>query len=181
MTALWLGIDPGARGTGFALRDLDDLCHWHHVVDAKDLDPDKWIEALQTAIGEALDRCAYANAEAFVSVEDVAPPRAFKDGKLTPVRPADLIRTGFAVGLVVALVKAVTGAAPEMIPPNKHGHRPLSSYPRDLVTPGEVSTRTRCGTWDETAGQSAMVRHARSAWDVAGSAIQGAGLFGAVR
>ncbi|MCD5310935.1 hypothetical protein [Kineosporia babensis] len=88
------------------------------------------------------------------AVEGVSTPRGHAKGGF--VKPRDLAGLGIVFGWVL-------GAYPDavVVAPDSHGQGLLRSYPDALVTAAE-----RRGGLDRPAGSSALLRHARSSWDV---------------
>ena len=182
MTArCWVGIDPGGSHTGFVIRDDDGLCHWHTVIDH---DPDPMIAVHQLADGVAaasLRLDYWSGPDPVWAIEDLTPPKGRVGGVKVPINPGTLIGTGRALGALLNAVWTITGITPVLVKPDKHGKRALNTYPPDLIPPLGAKSATRRNAWAEMAGQSSQIRHARSAWDVAGSAIAAAGLFEVAR
>lgn len=100
-----------------------------------------------------------------VAVEDVEPPSAWIDGKLRITDVEPILRAAEVLGYVECAYPGLL-----RVRPGKHGHQPLITYPRELVTDREAASADRRHAWHAEAGQSALIRHARSAWDQAGAA-----------
>lgn len=162
MTGPWIGIDPGGRSTGIAVRNGTDLIWWAVLERTGDDDPirgvgvaSRTIEMVLAGIGTAL---AHAGPGAHLAVEGVVAPTPHINGKLRITDPTPAIAAAIVLGGVLAAHPGVV-----VVPPNRHGRGMLGGYPPELVTDAE-----RRGGLRREAGQSATVRHARSAWDVAG-------------
>lgn len=159
-----IGVDPGARWTGIVVRSSADLW-WHIVIDRDDCDGwPGYLDAVETGM-QAASREAHGGPDPVTwRVESVVGPVGYEF-----VRPADLIGLGITEGWVRRVVTVVDPwAQPVLVRPSGHGHKPLSTYPRALVTDTEARYADRHRSWHRPAGQNAVIRHARSAWDVAG-------------
>jgi hypothetical protein len=158
----WIGVDPGARWTGIAARSYTDDVLGHAVVDRLAVDPDSktvtpaYLEAIVEAIGVVTHD---AGIDTHMAIEDIVGPVGYEF-----IRPSDLIGLGIVLGY---LMRAYPEAC--LVRPAKHGTRPLHTYPLELSTPGERAYATRANTWGRAAPKSNAIRHARSAWDVAGA------------
>lgn len=151
-TITWpiVGVDPGGRWTGIVLRTRDD-CIDRTVVERGNA------ETLAPYLGRVIDEVArlhlrivgYDAAGSHIAVEDLNDPTPQMG--TTSVR--GLIGTAQVLGAIVMHWPAVT-----LVPPGAHGSKPLAAYPRELVGDREKSG-------------AGVLRHARSAWDVAGAAI----------
>lgn len=158
----WVGVDPGARWTGVITRGPGDVLVSRRVVDRTKVDPDStrvtpaYLDAVVEAVLAARDAGGTGTT---VAVEDVVSPIGYEF-----VRPSDLIGLGVVVGCLL-------GRFPELVlvRPGKHGQRPLHTYPLELTTPAERAHATRAHTWGRPAPRNSDIRHARSAWDVAGA------------
>lgn len=165
MSAAWVGIDPGSRWTGVAARSADDDVLGHRVVDRLAVDPDsktatpRYLEAVAAAVDIVYCETSEVAPTVRFAIEDVVGPVGYEF-----IRPSDLIGLGVVLGfLLCAYPDAV------LVRPARHGARPLHTYPIELTTKGERAYATRANTWGRPAPKSAAIRHARSAWDVAGA------------
>jgi hypothetical protein len=156
----WVGVDPGARYSGVCASNGGDVVTWT-VVDRED-DPATYLVRVETEVCMALAHPNFLVTGsrtidgAAVAIEDVNAPSPH----MGLARPADLIALGRAVGY---LQRAFPGAL--LIPPNKHGSRPWGTYPAELLTAREQANAKAKPL--AVAGQSSLLRHARSAYDVA--------------
>jgi hypothetical protein len=147
MSVVVTGVDPGGRNVGITARRDAELVDFSvlerkGVAEIPDAD---WIEEVCGQVLLFVD--AFNGA---VAVEGVRPPTGFKFGRRDPINFPGLIGTSMVLGAVLAMVpKAI------VVPPAQHGLAPLETYPDRLV-----GDREKVG-----AGR---LRHARSAWDVAG-------------
>jgi hypothetical protein len=147
----WIGVDPGARWTGIVAVENGRVAacvviDWNYY-------PDRYLDQVEQRISIAV---AALSPSAQVAIEDVNAPSPH----MGLARPADLIALGRAVGY---LQRAFPGAL--LIPPNKHGSRPWATYPAELLTAREQANAKAKPL--AVAGQSSLMRHARSAYDVA--------------
>lgn len=159
----WIGVDPGARWTGIVARSDDDQVISYRVVDRVEVDPESKRVSMPylKAVISAMDHVwALADWDVRFAVEDVVSPIGYEF-----IRPSDMIGLGMVLGWVLAHQPSAL-----LVRPAKHGARPFHSYPEELSTPGERRYATRANTWGRPAPKSAAIRHARSAWDVAGAA-----------
>jgi hypothetical protein len=158
----WVGVDPGARWTGIVTRGPADALVHQAVVDRLEVDPGStrvtftYLEAVARAV---LDARSAGGEGTPVAVEDVVSPIGYEF-----VRPSDLVGLGVVVGCLIGYFPDAV-----LVRPGKHGARPLSTYPVELTTPGERAHATRRRTWSRPAPRNSEIRHARSAWDVAGA------------
>lgn len=157
----WLAIDPGWRWTAIVQRDGSQLIA-HEVIDREVIDPGSTqvSEAYTDAIATRVDQWVRRDPATGLAMEDVTDPVGYEF-----VTPGHLIGLGIAVGALRQRYRGIL-----LVRPGKHGRRPLVSYPEALVTPGERQHAARKATWGRDAPQNSVLRHARSAWDVAGAA-----------
>jgi hypothetical protein len=160
---LILGIDPGGRHMGVVLQTADNLLS-HLVVEvAKGKEPltrRHLRDAVAAAESLVLDLVGGEARQLVVAVESVVQPGGFRNGRRDPINMHHLIGTATLYGAL--LQHTWPGDAVVVsVPPNHHGSGALASYPAALVTDAE-----RRKGLNRPAGQSALIRHARSAWDV---------------
>jgi len=156
---MWLGVDPGAYGTGIALirtgtRPVALLDHDVILNDTGEVGT----VYIARVLG-AIERIRHFDDRPRMAVEAVNSPTGFARGKRHPIDPAHLLGCAIVLGAVLA-------AYPDsvLVPPGGNGHGAYASYPPELVTAGE---RRRADWSTRPAGQSTTIRHARSAFDVA--------------
>lgn len=164
----WIGVDPG-YATGFAVRRGGALLAWDIVTARGPVGPGEVLNVatLDRIVAVVVRLAGVAVKDApgevvRVAVEGLNRPGGFIGGNRTFVRPGDLL----APAVVLGLIRGVWPTA-YVVPPARHGRDLLGAYPPDLITPGE----RRHGI-DRAAPQSSSVRHARSAWDIAGHAAR---------
>jgi hypothetical protein len=163
MSRNWVGVDPGARYSGVCASNGGDVVTWT-VVDRED-DPATYLVRVETEVCMALAHPSFLVTGsrtidgAAVAIEDINAPSPH----MGIARPADLIALGRAIGY---LQRAFPAAL--LISPNKHGSRPWGTYPPELLTAREKANAKAKPL--ATAGQSSLMRHARSAYDVAQAA-----------
>jgi len=166
VTGAWVGVDPGATGTGVVARFGPDLIWWTVVTRASDEDvvPGRGVGVGARYVGAVVDSVRQALRMApdgaRLAVEGVVAPGGWKHGKRDPIQPGTIAALGIVLGGVLA-----TWPDALVIPPNHHGEALLVTYPPQLVTPAE----RRLGL-NRPARHSAALNHARSAWDLAGVA-----------
>lgn len=185
---IWIGVDPGARHTGVTVRAGRDYL-WHAVTTRLDQDVPGYLAAVSQTMQAAADVAHASGGAGLWAVEATGAPKWFMNGKATPVRPVDLIAVAMVEGWVLNEATALGGNVPPVrVKAGKNGSQALSTYPKQLVTAAEASRRNRTRTWHQPAGKSADINHARSAWDIAGTAAllartnrQGALALGGVR
>lgn len=158
----WVGVDPGSTETGIVTRRGTHLL-WHAVI-VRDHDEDHgqgvgvgpgYLSAVLAAVNTARYLAA---GPAGIAVELVVPPTAYINGKRKFTNPEHAIATGIVLGAVLARHPDAV-----RVRPDSHGKGALLTYPAALVTHGE----RRLGL-QRPAGDSALIHHCRSAWDVAG-------------
>lgn len=163
-----IGIDPGERETGIIRRE-GPLLRGFLVVEspakpatgkAVPLDP-LYLAAIIAALDASLSAARAATARApVIAVEGLKAP----NGHVRMINARPLITTGVVVGAVLTYL---TLAVPDLdeivlVPPGGYGSLPLAAYPRQLVGPREgLAGMLKTG--------SGRLRHARSAWDIAGA------------
>lgn len=151
-----LGIDPGGHCTGLVLR-VGGLAHWAELVtnDTRGITDDylaEIIDAATLAVSGALGSVD------FVAVEDVVAPGGFAHGAVAFVNVKGLLDTAQVIGALRWWGRCSTNRL-VFVAPCGHGSAPLATYPAQLVGPNEPK-----GT--------GKLRHARSAWDIAGAAVE---------
>lgn len=163
-----VGIDPGGRETGVVVRSRTGV-HFVEVVlrnGPEDVPPDG------DYINEVVDVVVQAVAIAeqggdgmtvWIGVERVQAPtgyaRGARSGERTPINPAALIGTSMVLGGILAVYPHAL-----LVDVGGNGSAPLRSYPRELIG-GAHNDRWK---HPEPKG-TGVLRHARSAWDVAGA------------
>lgn len=157
-----LGIDPGGRHAGVVLRVGNQLLA-HQVIEVAPPRTDitaKHTKATLAAIEAVLNGCpAKDNPDwqpLLVAVESVVQPTPH----MGVIAVLHLLGTATLYG--ACLAHPWPGRVIE-VRPGGHGKGLLGSYPDDLVTAAE-----RRKGLQRQAGDSALIRHCRSAWDVAG-------------
>lgn len=157
----WIGVDPGARFSGIVAREGMTILGCR-IIDRKDIEPEAdrpgidTMEAITEAIGQVADP-----ASARIAVEDVVQPT----GHMGMANVVDLLRTAEIIGY---LRNAFPGVV--LVRPNRHGRSALLTYKAaGLVTRSEAQHADRAHTWMAEAPSGSTMRHARSAWDVAGA------------
>lgn len=151
-----IGIDPGARYTGVAVRDAEgNVLHASTIKRADATDPVDWAKESVTFVKE--DVLPFFP-DHQVGIEKVTTPNPYMNGRRTFLNPKDLISLALVVGaMAVSFPDAV------LVRPGKNGSQPLASYPDALRgrRPKDLPGRSD-GSRD----------HQRSAYDVAGVAEQ---------
>lgn len=142
-----LGVDPGGRTTGMALRRGMHLLWWT-LLERHDIDEDRTY--LSRVCGVVHTR--HLQEPIVVAVEGLNHPSPH----LGLANVSGLVATAEVIG-ALKVASVFHGWQFVEVTPGGHGSAPLSHYPQDLV-----GTRERTG--------KGRLRHARSAWDVAGAA-----------
>jgi hypothetical protein len=176
VTAPWIGVDPGATGTGVVARAGPDLLWWRVVERGADEDPipgrgvgvgSRYVHAVIAAVREAFEAVPSAR----IAVEGVVAPGGWRRGRKDPIQPGTIVALGIVLGGVLAVWPDAL-----VVPPNHHGEALLVAYPPELVSPSE----RRLGL-HRPARHSSALNHARSAFDVAGAAPGFARTVAAIR
>lgn len=163
----WLGVDPGAQWTGFVLLDGRGELVDHHVDERSDgQDLVDWCDHCVTTGWEFLTsrrgRATDHPVDTVLAIEAVLAPSPHRNrangNSIISVGP--LLDTAAVFGAFTQLPTDTTVT----IRPGHHGSQPYAVYPDALVTARE---RTRPAWRLATAGQSNIIRHARSAYDIA--------------
>lgn len=159
----WVGVDPGAVETGVVARDGSRLVA-ARLVDRRRVEPDadEPGPATMTEVADVV--------EEFLELLGAGVDRVVVERAARPNPHLGLIDVGalLAAREVIGFVRCRFPWS-VLVAPARHGRRPLSSYPRDLVSPREAAHADRAGTWHAEPGTSSSLRHLRSAWDIAGS------------
>jgi len=153
-----IGLDPGGRWSGGVVRRGDDVTDFiviectapRHGIATMDYarDVSRWAVA-RLAEAQALDD------EVLVGIEGLRPPAKHREGtELRNLNPTGLMGTGLVFGHLCTVFPAAVE-----VPPGGHGRQMLAAYPACLVGPRE-----------KRADSQGILRHARSAYDIAGAA-----------
>lgn len=152
MSGRIIGVDPGGQATGIVVMEFPDTYLWAKVVQRR---PDRGRNAdtltpyLEEIIG------ALAAAETFFPKTGETPPIAIEDVvDPNPHLGITAVRGIIDTAQVVGLLRYRYRKSAVLVRPRGHGSLPLSAYPHQLVGP------------TERKGEG-VLRHARSAWDVA--------------
>lgn len=163
-----IGVDPGGRWSGGVVRAGDNL------VDFMVIECTAPVHGLAT-IGYARDVSAWVSMKrrhmierghaVLIGVEGLRPPTGFgpdHDEGRHKINPTGLMGTaGVYFHLLTIFPDAIE------VEPGGRGSAMLAAYPRALVGPRE-----------KRANSKGILRHARSAWDVAGATKAAARLAG---
>lgn len=144
-----LGIDPGARDTGFCLLDAAYNVKAGMTISREDEDWSGYIKELLDTLVELLE-----DGVASIVIEEVTKPKAFFKGK-KQILPVDGVMGTSRVFGAIEMFLAMRDHNFVVIPPGGNGSGDLRSYPPELVGPRE------------TTGTGGILRHVRSAYDVA--------------
>lgn len=160
-----LAADPGGRWTGLCVRSGRDVLA--HEVLTRDADEDgpRGIGVGPVYIGQVVDR--YAELAAQYGVELRALEGLRKPNPHNRRRDGNSLIDVTGVLGAAAVYGGILRAYPDatVIPPDSHGSKVLGAYPLELVGP-----RERTGAnWKLRTGTGTL-RHARSAYDIAGAA-----------
>ena len=155
--AIVLGIDPGGAATGMVLRERDTV-HAHAVIERRKLTELAYLRAVADAIAPLAGQIDH------VAVEGLVAPSTHIGGKKQLIKPEHVMNVSVAYGYVLSLLVHVLDLEPIIVRPDGHGsrHEALSLdvrrlYPAELIGPREGPAGT------------GILRHARSAWDIAGT------------
>lgn len=153
-----VGLDPGGASTGIVVRRGSD-CLAHAIVQSDPKQPS--VGAMPApeylrCILDAIDLAQLGTAVDCYAIESVNAPHWHMGGKVSPMNPAHLIAVSAVAGALCGVF--VERSAPVvLVAPGRNGSSPLHTYPPQLV-----------GAREKSGG--GILRHARSAWDVAGAA-----------
>lgn len=159
-----VGVDPGGRETGVILRSRDTV-EGVEVIHLPDREP----RPTSTYLNDVLDAVAAFRVAGrapsgrlpVVCVEGIKKPKWYIDGKAKPMNPETLIGLSMVFGAVLAVYPDAV-----IVPPGKNGSKLLRAYPQELIG-GAHNPR-----WPHPEPQGAgILRHARSAWDVAATGL----------
>jgi hypothetical protein len=150
MTPIVVGIDPGGSWTGIVVRRGADAIWVDAVHRGDEVGDAGWLTHVLASLNAAMAEAAsLQQGKGLLAVEDVVAPNPHV--RVTNV--AALLATAKVVGMVLAVHPTAI-----LVRPGGHGSAPLASYPPNLV-----GDRERAG--------SGRLKHARSAYDVAGAGL----------
>lgn len=152
MTIYAVGVDPGAKESGVVCRRGNELLDHVTVRNlAYPAIPDAYLDDVKNAIVTArIEGERRVGGFPPVAVEAVEPPNPHM-GMISVVA---ILGTATVLGAVRAWYPGAV-----VVDPGKNGSLPLACYPDDLIGPRERGVFGKGG-----------LRHARSAWDIAGKA-----------
>lgn len=155
--AVILGIDPGGAATGMVLRERDKV-RAYAVIERRKVTELAYLRSVADAIEPLAGQIDH------VAVEGLVAPSPYIGGKKQLIRPEHVMNVSVAYGWVLSVLVNVLDLEPIIVRPDGHGsrHEALSLdvrrlYPADLIGPREGPAGT------------GILRHARSAWDIAGT------------
>lgn len=152
-----IGLDPGGRWSGGVARRGDDVLAFVVIECTAPANGIATMDYARDVSAWALARQAEAgDEEVLVGIEALRPPSPHRrgDGEMRNLNPTGLMGTGLVFGhLCTVFPDAVE------VPPGGMGSAMLASYPLCLVGPRE-----------KRADSKGILRHARSAYDIAGAA-----------
>jgi hypothetical protein len=160
MTPVIVGVDPGGAWCGIVVRRGADAVWVDAVHRGDEVGDAGWLAHVRASLNAAMAQAASLDAalaeaaglrqgKGLLAVEDVVAPNPHV--RVTNV--AALLGTAKVVGMVLAVHPTAI-----LVRPGGHGSAPLASYPPNLV-----GDRERAG--------SGRLKHARSAYDVAGAGL----------
>lgn len=163
---VWVGADPGSRETGIVAREGRDLLAWA-IIDMRVVEPGAEQPGRVTfdAITGTVRQFLVPGAR--VAVERFKPPNPHvtrKNGRSTITIP-EVINTSLVIGYLLGVFPDAV-----LVDPAGNGSQILAAYPRELVGPVEYRNAVRKHALGKPAPQNGHMRHARSGWDVAGTA-----------
>lgn len=153
-----LGIDPGASATGVVTRRGERLLYHAVVRRVKNEADNDWLARILDEVEMQRGR----NDAALLAVESVIAPSGFARGVRAPIALGGLLGTAAVYGAILAVYRDAYVVAPA-----GNGSGPAPAYPPELWGPNEGPAGT------------GYLRHARSAYDVAGAVIHLARVAGA--
>lgn len=147
-----IGVDPGGSSTGVVTRAGDQLLAWAVVRRQKNEDDGDF---LGRVLDEVEDQIVAHDVPA-IALERVNAPGGFARGAATghrtPIALKGLVGTAAVYGALLGVYRHAY-----VVAPSGHGSNGRGAYPIEL--------------WGATEGDAGtgFLRHARSAWDVAGA------------
>lgn len=155
-----LGVDPGSRTTGLCVITADGTVIEHDLVEntAEQRFPAPRAY-LKATLMRAHDLVLEHDPEV-LAIETIRRPNWHMKGRAA-ADPSDLLATAQVLGAIQSHHWPRCKVA--SIAPRRNGSRPMGLYPPALVTDGE---RRKPG-WEARCNGSSLLRHIRSAYDVA--------------
>jgi hypothetical protein len=171
VSAVVLGVDPGAKGTGLALVAHGQLRHAETVRTVR-ADP---LRPAHTYLASVLEQVTLALIDAgqrgelveAIAVEGVTKPNPHmnrRNGRAA-TDPSHIMGAAMVFGAVVAHDWPVRVL---VVRPGGNGSRPLGAYPSPLVSDAE----RRVSGWQMRPAGTGKLKDQRSAYDVAREAAQ---------
>lgn len=152
-----IGVDPGGRDVGMVVRTGDEVIDFvvrQSLAPPNEPPPKEFGWAVCDWVAEARDHALEAGHRVLIAVEGLVVPTGYRkgaaSGERSRVRPGAMMGVSMVFGAVTATFRDAL-----VVQPGDHGQHNLRTYPKELVGP-----RVTTGTGD-------ILRHARSAWDVA--------------
>lgn len=148
-----VGIDPGARYTGFSIIDGDEAILFSATFVRPEEQEDLviWSKTLVKLLEDVLKEVKYTA----LGIEGVSHPKGFKKGVRSSLNPKDIIRTALVVGALSMYYDKA-----HIIPPGRNGDRPIEDYPDSLKG-------RRPKDLPGSGNNAGTRRHEMSAYDVA--------------
>lgn len=166
---LVLGVDPGGVDTGMVVRECDQVVYQLVAHRAADETGPRGVgvgpEYLRQ-LTDCLEHLVEVYGVHLVAIEGVVRPNPHvnrRNGR-SVTDPGPIIATAIVLGHVHATATAL-GRDVVWVPPGRNGSLQLAAYPAQLV-----SDRERAKGLNRV-GDSGILRHARSAYDVAGAGL----------
>lgn len=153
-----VACDPGGRDCGLVVRLEDivvDFVVRESVAAPHEPPPPSYGWAVCDWMAEQRDHALSLGYRVLMAVEGLNVPTGYRKGaklgEKSTVRPAAVMGVSMVYGAVTATFRDVV-----VVAPGGHGEGPLRSYPAELV-----------GLREKGVYGKGILRHARSAWDVA--------------
>lgn len=153
-----VGIDPGARYTGFSVIDGNETVLFSATFIRPEDEEDLvlWSKALVQLLENILKDLEYTA----IGIEGVSHPKGFKKGVRSSLNPKDIIRTALLVGALSMYYEKA-----HIIPPGRNGDRPIEEYPEELIG-------RRPKDLPGSGNGAGTRRHEMSAYDVARKTLE---------
>ena len=154
-----VAVDPGAKATGVVVRSSDELAYGTTAVRDRDETVEQYAAGVVNLVAGITERFVETfDGRPLVAIEAVLAPNVWNNGQRVVLHPQSVMDTCTVAGHIAGWATAQRLKV-EWVRPGHNGQGFMGAYPAELrPTRGIGAGRDR-------------LRHLRSAWDVAGTAM----------